>query len=102
MTTNSDLLTRVHEEHLMAALAVVLTHPTGFNVELDGGDAWMESRDGQFLVRYLVVDTVRPELNETDKHVETETFNDVREAINYFLDLRDLQLGADQQTDAKS
>lgn len=90
MTTNSDILRRVHEEHIMAAFAVVLTHPAGFGIELFA-DLWIDRlEDGRFRVaRY-----------DTDMKTMTleELFDDVREAVSYYLDLRDeLKLGFDYE-----
>lgn len=100
MITNSDIIKRVHEEQLMAALAVVLTHPAGFGVELNA-DLWIDRlEDGRFRVS-------RNDLRK-NQMISEELFDDVREAVNYYLDLRDqLQLGIDYEdekstTDAKT
>lgn len=99
MSTNSDLIARVHEEHLMAAFAVVLTHPAGFGIELFT-NLWIDRvEDGRFRVA---------EFDEHMKMTSEELFDDVREAIGYYLDLRDQrQLGFDYEgekptTDAKA
>jgi hypothetical protein len=80
----------------MSAFAVVLTHPAGFGIELFA-DLWIDRlEDGRFRVaRYDV--TLKTMLSE-------ELFNDVRDAVNYYLDLRDeLKLGIDYEgLDAKS
>lgn len=91
MTTNSDIVQRAHEEHLMAAFAVVLTHPAGFGIELDA-DLWIDRvEDGRFRVS-------RNDLRKNQMTSE-ELFDDVREAVSYYLDLRDqLQLGVDYET----
>lgn len=86
----SDLVKRAHEEHLMAAFAVVLTHPAGFGIELMT-DLWIDRvEDGRFrIARY----------DDNMKMTFEELFDDVREATNYYLDLRDtLQLGMDHET----
>lgn len=90
MTTNSDLIARAHEEQLMAALAVVLTHPAGFGVELFT-KLWIDRvEDGQFRVA---------QFDQQMKMTSEELFDDVRAAISYYLDLRDeLQLGGDYET----
>jgi len=80
---------RAHEEQLMAAFAVVLTHPAGFGIELFA-DLWIEHlEDGRFRVsRQKDDNTVSDE----------ELFDDVREAVSYYLDLRDdLKLGLDYE-----
>lgn len=99
MTTNSDLIARVHEEHLMAAFAVVLTHPAHFGIELFA-KLWLDRvEDGRFRVA---------QYDDQMKMTSEELFDDVREAIGYYLDLRDqLQLGIDYEsekptTDAKA
>jgi len=89
MTTESDLITRVHEEHLMAAFAVVLTHPAGYGIELFA-DLWLDRlEDGRFRVsQHDAKGTMTSE----------ELFDDVREAISFYLDLRDQrQLGLDYE-----
>jgi len=100
MTTNSDNVKRAHEEQLMAAFAVVLTHPAGFGIELFA-DLWIDRlEDGRF--------RVSRENAAEHPYAPTppeELFDDVRQAINYYLDLRDeLQLGTDYETttDAKA
>lgn len=98
MTTNSDLIARVHEEHLMAAFAVVLTHPACFGIELFA-DLWIDRlEDGRFRVSRHDAD---------GRMTFEELFDDVRDATSYYLDLRDeLQLGLDHEaeptTDAKA
>ena len=89
MTTNSDLIARAHEEHLMAALAVVLTHPAGFGIELFA-TLWLDRvEDGRFRIA---------EYDKDHKMTSEELFDDVREAIGYYLDLRDQrQLGMDYE-----
>ena len=89
MTTDSDLIARVHEEHLMAAFAVVLTHPACFGIELFA-DLWIDRlEDGRFRVSRH---------DESGKMTSEELFDDVREAVSYYLDLRDeLQLGVDYE-----
>jgi hypothetical protein len=84
----TDDLTRVHEEQLMAAFAVVLTHQAGFGIELDA-DLWIDRlEDGRFRV-------ARNDLEET-RMTSEELFDDVRQAVSFYLDLRDeLKLGAD-------
>lgn len=91
MTDDSDLMQRVHEEHLMAAFAVVLTHPAGFGIEL-AADLWIDRlEDGRFRV------------SRNDKQgqmTSEELFDDVRGAVSYYLDLRDeLKLGLDYESD---
>lgn len=86
----SDIVKRAHEEHLMSAFAVVLTHPAGFGIELMA-DLWIDRvEDGRFrIARY----------DGNMKMTSEEMFDDVREATNYYLDLRDtLQLGMDHET----
>ena len=57
MSTNksdkSDIVKRAHEEHLMSAFAVVLTHPASFGIELMA-DLWIDRvEDGRFrIARY--------------------------------------------------
>lgn len=82
MTFHTDTVKRAHEEHLMAAFAVVLTHPAGFHIQLSD-DLRIERRpDGQFAVQFTPV--------------AEELFEDVRDAVSYYLDLRDeLQMGLD-------
>lgn len=90
MTDNADIVQRAHEEHLMAAFAVVLTHLAGFGIELFA-DLWIDRReDGRF----------RVSRNDVRKNVtlHEELFDDVRDAVNYYLDLRDeLKLGFDYE-----
>jgi len=86
----SDIVKRAHEEHLMSAFAVVLTHPASFGIELMA-DLWIDRvEDGRFrIARY----------DGNMKMTSEELFDDVREAINYYLDLRDeLKLGTDYET----
>lgn len=81
---------RAHAEHLMAAFAVVLTHPAGFGIELFT-DLWIDRlEDGRFRVARIKDNQVGSE----------EIFDDVRSAVGYYLDLRDeLQLGFDYETE---
>lgn len=90
MTTHSDIVKRAHEEHLMAAFAVVLTHPACFGIELFT-DLWIDRlEDGRF----------RVSRNDNGEMTSEEIFNDVREAVNYYLDLRDdLKLGLDYESE---
>jgi len=90
----TDDLTRVHEEQLMAAFAVVLTHQAGFGIELFA-DLWIDRvEDGRFRVaRY----------NGAAQMTSEELFDDVRSAVGYYLDLRDeLKLGADYESVLKT
>jgi hypothetical protein len=85
----SDLVEQAHAEQLMAAFAVVLTHPAGFGIELFA-DLWIDRlEDGRFRVaRY----------DTAGKSTHEELFDDVRSAVGYYLDLRDnLKLGADYE-----
>jgi hypothetical protein len=90
----TDEVERAHAEQLMAAFAVVLTHPAGFGIELFA-DLWIDRlEDGRFRVaRY-------------DNHMKMtseELFDDVRAAISYYLDLRDeLKMGLDYEGPAKA
>jgi hypothetical protein len=90
----TDQVERAHAEQLMAAFAVVLTHPAGFGIELLA-DLWIDRlEDGRFRVaRY-------------DGHMKMtseELFDDVRSAIGYYLDLRDeLQMGGDYESSSKT
>ena len=97
MTTDSDRIARAHEEQLMAAFAVVLTHPACFGIELFA-DLWIDHlEDGRFRVS---------QHDAAGNMTSEELFDDVREAISYYLDLRDeRQLGCDYETtkiDAKA
>ena len=83
----SDIVKRAHEEHLMSAFAVVLTHPASFEIVLGINLAIDRSEDGRFRVTC-----------KRESWTE-ELFDDVREAVNYYLDLRDeLKLGTDYET----
>jgi hypothetical protein len=85
----TDEVERAHAEQLMAAFAVVLTHPAGFGIELFA-DLWIDRlEDGRFRVaRY----------NKAAQQTSEELFDDVRSAVGYYLDLRDdLKLGADYE-----
>jgi hypothetical protein len=86
----TDQVERAHAEQLMAAFAVVLTHPAGFGIELDA-DLWIDRlEDGRFRVS-------RNDLQKNQMTSE-ELFDDVRSAIGYYLDLRDeLKLGVDYE-----
>jgi len=77
----------------MAAFAVVLTHPAGFGIELFA-DLWISRlEDGQFRVARHADGLITSE----------ELFDDVREAISYYLDLRDdVQLGLDHEREAST
>lgn len=91
MKDNADIVRqRAHEEHLMAAFAVVLTHPASFGIELFA-DLWIDRvEDGRFRVTRRTSSTIAE---------SEEFFDDVREAVSYYLDLRDqLQLGMDYET----
>jgi hypothetical protein len=85
----TDEVERAHAEQLMAAFAVVLTHPAGFGIELFA-DLWIDRlEDGRFRVaRY----------HGTGQMASEELFDDVRSAVGYYLDLRDdLKLGVDYE-----
>lgn len=91
MKDNVDIVRqRAHEEHLMSAFAVVLTHPAHFGIELCG-DLWIDRlEDGRFRVGRKMFET--PSSGEKTE----EFFDDVREAISYYLDVREqIQLGMD-------
>jgi len=92
VTSNSDLIARVHEEQLMAAFAVVLTHSAGFGIELFA-TLWIDRlEDGRFRIA---------QYDKDHRMTSEELFDDVREATSYYLDLRDqLQLGSDYETTA--
>ena len=69
----------------MAAFAVVLTHPAGFGIELSA-DLWIDRlEDGRFRVS-----------RHDDKGTMTseELFDDVREAVSFYLDLHESTLKA--------
>lgn len=89
-TIVSDDIERANAEHLMAAFAVVLTHPAGFNIEVSNDLRIGRLVDGRFRVyRFGILGKIHSE----------EIFDDVRSAIDYYLDLRDeLKLGADFET----
>jgi hypothetical protein len=93
MTPENDT-ERAQAEQLMAAFAVVLTHPAGFGIELFA-DLWIDRLDdGRFRVaRY-------------DNHMKMtseELFDDAHAAINYYLDLRDeLRHGLDYEIKTKT
>jgi hypothetical protein len=88
----TDDLTRVHEEQLMAAFAVVLTHQAGFCIELDA-DLWIDRVEGG---RFRVS-------RRENRMTSEELFDDVRQAVSYYLDLRDeLKLGADYESVTKT
>ena len=91
MTASDDDpdLKRAHEEQLMAAFAVVLTHPAGFGIELFA-TLWLDRvEDGRFRIA---------QYDKDHKMTSEELFDDVREAVSYYLDLRDqLQLGGDYE-----
>lgn len=89
MTTNPDIVRRAHEEQLMAAFGVVLTHPACFGIELFA-KLWIDRlEDGRFRVA---------QYDDTQQMTSEEIFDDVREAVSYYLDLRDeLQLGVDYE-----
>lgn len=86
MSTES---TRIRDEHLIAAMAVVLT--SGLVIENERGDARIErAADGQFHVLTLErVGTLRP---------VKELFDDVREAIRFYLDANERSLDASRET----
>jgi hypothetical protein len=86
----TDEVERAHAEQLMAAFAVVLTHPACFGIELFG-DLWIDRlEDGRFRVARYASDMRTMTLEEI--------FDDVRSAIGYYLDLRDeLKLGVDYE-----
>jgi hypothetical protein len=86
----TDDLKRAHEEQLMAAFAVVLTHPAGFGIELFA-DLWIKHlEDGRFRV-------------SSSRGVSEEIFDEVRDAIGYYLDLRDnLKLGLDYEREPQT
>jgi hypothetical protein len=91
MTTENASIERAHAEQLMAAFAVVLTHPAGFGIELFV-DLWIDRlEDGRFRVaRYT---------DDGQKLTSEELFDDVRSATDYYLDLRDeLRLGIDYES----
>lgn len=89
--TDSDLIARVHEEHLMAAFAVVLTHPAGFGIELFADLRLDRLEDGRFRVSRT---------DDRGQMTSEELFDDVREATNYYLDMRDqLKMGVDYEKD---
>lgn len=80
---------RAQAEQLMAAFAVVLTHPAGFGIELFA-DLWIDRiEDGRWRVAR----------HDGGGHITSEEiFDDVRSAVGYYLDLRDeLKLGMDYE-----
>lgn len=85
---------RAHAEQLMAAFAVVLTHPAGFGIELFA-DLWIDRlEDGRFRVSRH---------NGGGHQTSEELFDDVRSAVGYYLDLRDeLRLGMDFESASKT
>ena len=85
----TDEATKARDEQLMAAFAVILTHPAGFGIQIEG-DLWIERIEGdRFGVVHLKVD-------EKTLSAPEETFDDVRSAIAYYLDKREeLKLGLD-------
>ena len=92
MKDNADIVRqRAHEEQLMAAFAVVLTHPASFGIELFADLMIDRVEDGRFRISRDGVPGGRV--------ASEEFFDDVREAVSYYLDLRDqLQLGMDYET----
>jgi hypothetical protein len=89
MTPENASIERAHAEQLMAAFAVVLTHPAGFGIELLA-DLWIDRlEDGRFRVARYSSDM---------KMTSEELFDDVHSAVAYYLDLRDeLRLGIDYE-----
>lgn len=83
MTTDPDLITRAHEEHLMAAFAVVLAHPARFAV-VSSEQLKIERIEND---RFRVLGPSGEEL-----------FDDVREAVGYYLDLADQWQPRDTET----
>lgn len=70
---------RARDEHLIAAIAVVLT--SGYAVENSRGDARIERIDGEFQVLTLEqAGSLRPVRDQ---------FEDVHEAVRYYLDACD-------------
>ncbi len=73
--------TKARDEHLIAAMAVILT--SGYAIENHRGDARIEREDGQFRVLTL---------EHPDRGLARpirEHFDDVNEAIRYYLDACD-------------
>jgi len=88
MNPENANIERAHAEQLMAAFAVVLTHPAGFGIELFANLSIDRLENGRFRVA----------LKDTPDLSFEELFDDVREAINYYLDLRDeLRHGLDYE-----
>jgi hypothetical protein len=89
VTSTDDITERAQAEQLMAAFAVVLTHPAGFGIELFMNLLIDRLEDGRFRVA----------LKDTPDVSFEELFDDVHAAINYYLDLRDeLRHGLDYES----
>jgi len=90
MTSTDAIAERAQAEQLMAAFAIVLTHPAGFGIELFADLCIDGLEDGRFRVaRY----------DNTMQMTSEELFDDANAAIAYYLDLRDeLRLGTDYES----
>jgi hypothetical protein len=77
----TDEMIRAREEQLIAAIAVVLTHPLSFSVEMLGDVMIRRMPDGQ-----IHVSSYRIGFDDTE-----DKFDDLRQAINFFLDMCDEQ-----------
>lgn len=79
---------RAQAEQLMAAFAVVLTHPACFSIQLLA-DLSIERLEDR---------TWRVIRNHEGQRTHEEIFEDVRDAVGFYLDLRDqLKLGMDYE-----
>jgi hypothetical protein len=81
---------KARDAQLVAAFAVILTHPAGFGIELFA-DLWIDPiEDGRFRVGRMRLGQL----------VTEEIFEDVSDAVRFYLDLRDtLKLGLDYETE---
>lgn len=77
------------DEQLIAAILVILAHPSGLEVTL-GGELWIErQKDGRLRVLQMHT-TSNSELGASEEIFEAD---DVRSAIGYFLDIAEGRTG---------
>lgn len=82
----SEQAAKARDEHLVAAIAVILTHPAGFGIEVMT-DLWIHrGEDARFYVSRMHLGKLLPE----------DVFDEVSDAARFFLDAREAaKLGLD-------